>query len=155
MAHRLVISEADPASPQAAALIAALDDDLRARYPGLSIHGIDAAEFHRSGGVFLLGSLDGVGVACGAIRPLSHQVAELKRMFVAPGHRGRGFARILLQQLERLAAVRGYRTIRLETGVYQPEAIALYESTGYRLVPGYDEYISDPRSRCFEKLLVP
>ena len=63
--------------------------------------------------------------ACGAIRQLSSDVTELKRMFVAPGYRGRGFARAMLHALERIAAARGYRAIRLETGVHQPEAIPL------------------------------
>jgi putative acetyltransferase len=146
----LAIVEADPAVPEAAGLIAALDADLCERYPGLSIHGIDAAAFR---GVFLLGKLDGIAVACGAIRPLTGTVAELKRMFVAPDHRGRGFAREMLRALERIAFDRGYRTIRLETGIHQPEAISLYQSAGYRSIPCYDQYISDPRSRCFEKLL--
>jgi GNAT superfamily N-acetyltransferase len=151
--EELLIVEADPAAPEAASLIAALDADLEARYPGLEIHGIDAAGFRNGGGVFLVGKLDGVPVACGAIRQLSSDVTELKRMFVAPGYRGRGFARAMLHALERIAAARGYRAIRLETGVHQPEAIALYQSAGYRSIPVYGQYISDPRSRCFEKAL--
>jgi putative acetyltransferase len=148
----LIVDEMDPAEPEAARLIAQLDADLEARYPGLSIHGIDAAGFRRAGGVFLIGRLDGgVAVACGAIRPLSDGVAELKRMFVTAEHRGRGFSRIMLRALERIAAERGYRSIRLETGVHQPEAIALYQSAGYQAIPCYEEFIGDPRSRCFEK----
>ena len=147
------LAEADPAAPEAAELISALDADLRERYPGLPIHGIDPAEFRSTNGVFLLGRIHGIAVACGAIRPLSDGAAELKRMFVRSDHRGRGFAKAILKALERIATGRGYQTIRLETGVYQPEAIALYESAGYHGVPCFGEYASEPRSRCFEKSL--
>lgn len=78
---------------------------------------------------------------------------EVKRMYVRDGHRGRGFARAILSALEEIAARRGYRTIRLETGGNQPEAIALYQSAGYQPIPCYGAHAGDPRSRCFEKQL--
>lgn len=59
----------------------------------------------------------------------------------------------MLGALEQTAAARGYRAIRLETGIHQPEAIALYLSAGYHRIPCYEEFIGDPRSRCFEKSL--
>jgi GNAT superfamily N-acetyltransferase len=151
----LALVEADPAAPEAANLVAALDGDLRERYPGLSIHGLDCDEFRRTGGVFLMGWLDGSPVACGAIRPLGGEACEVKRMFVRQDYRGRGFARAMLAALERIATARGYRTIRLETGEYQPEAIALYQSAGYHPIPCYGEYAFDSRSRYFEKSLAP
>jgi putative acetyltransferase len=152
-ATHLVLVEADPAGPEGASLISALDRELRERYPGMSIHVIDPVGFRRTNGVFLLGRLDGVAVACGALRPLGDSGAELKRMFVRKDYRGRGYARVMLAALERVAIERGYRTIRLETGIYQPEAIALYESAGYHPIPGYGEDASDSRSRYFEKSL--
>jgi putative acetyltransferase len=149
----LVFVEMDPAMPEAANLISALDDDLRERYPGSPIHGIEPVEFRASGGVFLIGKLDGVGVACGALRPLSDGAAELKRMFVRRDQRGKGFGRAMLAALEKIATRRGFRMIRLETGVNQPEAIGLYESMGYYRIPCFGEYVPDHNSRCFEKAL--
>jgi putative acetyltransferase len=148
----LILAEADPTAPEAAALIAALDRDLNARYPGLEIHGIDAANFREAGGVFLLGRVENIAVACGALRPMSDPGAvEVKRMYVGDGHRGRGFGRALLLALEEIAVRRGFVTIRLETGGNQPEAIALYESAGYHGIPCYGGHAPDPLSRCFEK----
>ena len=141
--------------PEAASLISALDGDLRERYPGSPIHGIEPVEFRASGGVFLIGKLDGIGVACGAIRPLSDSTAELKRMFVRRDQRGQGFGRATLAELEKIATRRGFGMIRLESGENQPEAIGLYESTGYHRIPCFGEYTSDHNSRCFEKALVP
>ena len=79
--------------------------------------------------------------------------AELKRMYVAPAARGRGFARLLLAELERTASVAGARRMVLETGTRQPEAIALYRSSGYRPMPRFGIYREAPGSRCFAKPL--
>jgi ribosomal protein S18 acetylase RimI-like enzyme len=74
-------------------------------------------------------------------------------MFVAPEFRGRGIARALLVGLEELAAVAGYSTVRLATGVRQPEAIALYERHGYRLTQPFGKYVGDELARCYQKTL--
>lgn len=147
----LAIDEADPATPEAADLIAALDRDLGARYPGLPIHGIDAASFREGGGVFLVGRVAGIAVACGALRPLEDGAVEVKRMYVRDSYRGRGLGRAMLAALEEIAARRRYVIIRLETAEKQPEAIALYQSAGYEPIPCYGAHEADPRSRCFEK----
>jgi GNAT superfamily N-acetyltransferase len=145
--------EVDPSAPEARELISALDAELCKRYPNMPIHGIEPAEFQRSGGVFLIARVGGVPVACGAVRPLIDGSAEVKRMFVRPDQRGNGFGKAMLARLEDLARQRGYRTVRLETGDRQQEAIALYQSTGYHPIPRFGQYSDDPRSRCFEKPL--
>jgi putative acetyltransferase len=149
----LAFVEVDPTAPEAAELIGALDRDLGARYPGFPIHGIDAASFREAGGVFLVGRLADIAVVCGALRPMEPGAVEVKRMYVRDSHRGRGFGRAMLAALEEIAVRRGYRTIRLETGSGQPEAIALYQSAGYQPIPCYGEHATDPLSRCFEKPL--
>ena len=147
--------EADAGSQEATALMTALDADLRERYPGAPIHGIDVEEFRRTGGVFLIGRLEGVAVACGALRPFGVDgVGEVKRMFVRRGYRGRGFSRVVLQAVEQVARRSGYRAVRLETGLGQPEAMALYESAGYHLIPCYGVHAGEPDSRCYEKSLI-
>jgi hypothetical protein len=57
----------------------------------------------------------------------------------------------LLAELEAKAASFGYTVVRLETGNRQPEAIALYESCGYRRIAPYGCHKDDPLSICFEK----
>ncbi len=145
-------TEADPADREAVELIAALDRDLKQRYHGMPVRGIQAEGFVRSGGV-LVARIAGTAAGCGAVRPLDNVTAELKRMFVRPEYRGRGLAGALLAALEEVARVRGYRTIRLETGDGQPEAIALYRSAGYRPIDCFGEYAADPTCLCFEKTL--
>ena len=76
---------------------------------------------------------------------------EVKRLYVRPEHRGHGHSRVIMGALEHAAARAGAVRIVLETGVEQPEAIALYERIGYSRIPGYGEYMDDPRSVCFAK----
>lgn len=150
----LLLEDVDPAAPEAAALISELDRDLGTRYPGLPIHGIDAANFREAGGVFLVGRVEGIPAACGALRPMRDGTMEVKRMYVRERYRGRGFGRAMLSALEEIARRRSYTTIRLETGGKQLEAIALYESAGYQPIPCFGDHASDPLSRCFEKQLI-
>src|SRR5438270_4615077 len=119
----LIFIEMDPTTSAATNLICLLDTELRKRYPGMPIHGINPIEFRRRGGIFLLGKLVGLAVACGALRPLSRDAGEVKRMFVRKDQRGKGFGGGMLNALEQIAIRRGYQSVRLETGANQPEAI--------------------------------
>ncbi len=73
-------------------------------------------------------------MACGGLRPLAPGVGEIKRMFVTASARGRGHARALLAELERLAADGGCERVRLFTTEVLREARALYSTSGYRPV---------------------
>lgn len=79
--------------------------------------------------------------------------AELKRMYVVPGVRGRGLARRVLARLEEDARAAGRRRMVLETGTRQPEAIALYLSSGYEPCGKFGLYRCHENSRCFAKPL--
>ena len=103
--------------------------------------------------VFLIARVDGEPTGCGALRRIDDTTAEIKRMYVAPTGRRRGIARRILAELERAAAEFGYRAVRLETGIYQAEAIALYESSGYRRIPAFGHYVGSAISVCYEKLV--
>ena len=77
--------------------------------------------------------------------------AEIKRMYVRPGFRGQGLGQAMLDHLARYAAAHGVTVLRLETGIHQREAIALYERAGFRRIPPFGPYGEDPLSRFFEK----
>ncbi len=96
---------------------------------------------------------DGSPVGCGALRQIDGDTVEVKRMYVAPGARRRGIARQILGELERLAAGFGYGKIILETGTFQPEAIALYRAAGYLPTSSYGRYVGNPEAHCFTKPL--
>jgi GNAT superfamily N-acetyltransferase len=124
----------------AVGLIAQVQQEYVVRYGGVDRTPVDPAQFAPPSGLFLVGYLNGVPIACGGWRAHRDGTAELKRMYVAPPGRGRGLARAVLGELERTARQAGHRQIILETGLRQPEAVALYHSEGYRAVPGFGVY---------------
>lgn len=92
-------------------------------------------------------------VACGAIKEYEKGTMEVKRMFTLPASRGKGIAARVLSELENWAAELNYTKCVLETGKKQPEAIRLYEKSGYKLIPNYGQYAGVENSVCFEKIL--
>ena len=94
-------------------------------------------------------------IGCGAVRLIDSRPAEIKRMYVVPGMRGRGIARQVLDALElearRLRAAR----LLLETGTRQPEAIALYTRAGFSETGPFGEYRPSPLNTFMEKALSP
>jgi putative acetyltransferase len=90
-------------------------------------------------------------VACGAIKHYDEQAMEVKRMFVLPAYRGSGLAKEVLKELETWTAELNYSACILETGLMQPEAIALYKKCNYSIIPNYGQYIGDEKSVCFRK----
>ncbi len=96
---------------------------------------------------------DDMPVACGAIREITPEIMEVKRMYTLPKSRGKGFAVKLLAELELWASEMHYTKCILETGKKQPEAIALYKRCGYSAIPAYGQYLNIENSICFEKLL--
>lgn len=96
---------------------------------------------------------DKVPVGCGAIKKLSSDSMEVKRMYTSPESRGKGIASIVLTELEKWSAELSYQKCLLETGKKQPEAIALYHKNGYKVVKNYGQYAGIENSICFEKTL--
>ena len=92
-------------------------------------------------------------VGCGAIKEFSSQTMEVKRMFILPDFRGKGFASLILAELENWALELGFKKCILETGKMQPEAIELYGKNGYCKTPNYGQYAGVNNSLCFEKNL--
>ena len=132
------------------------------RYGSSDESPINPLHFEDPEGAFFVGYSDDAPIAMGGWRwhvvPPDVGAAssvEIKRMFVVPEARGLGVARRILAHLEATAQTAGAASIVLETGLRQPEAIALYESAGYRPVAGFGHYADSPLSRCFAKVLSP
>ena len=137
-------------SADARRLIAELDAHLNSLYPPEdNFLELPAAD------LFLIARDDGDAVGCAAVRFLDARTAEVKRMYTSPRVRGTGVARRLLDELEAFARERGARRLVLETGPRQPEAITLYERSGFVVVPCWGEYADGNNSVCYEKPLNP
>jgi GNAT superfamily N-acetyltransferase len=149
--------------PDAASLVEEVQGEYVARYGGRDETPIDPTYFDEPNGAFFVGYLDGRPVATGAWRRRTDvQVdgtsltAEVKRMYIVAGARGLGLARAMLAHLEDTAREAGAEVMVLETGARQPEAIALYQSSGYLPIPGFGFYRDSPISRCLARsLLLP
>lgn len=121
--------------------------EYRRRYGGPGdVAPIDPHEFDAPAGLFVLAHADGDLAAMGGWRrhpglPRGSD-AEIKRMFVRPTFQRRGLARALLAHLERTALDAGVQRLVLETGPAQPDAIALYRSSGYTDVEPFGYYAS-------------
>jgi putative acetyltransferase len=94
-------------------------------------------------------------VGCGGLRELPGNQAEVKRMFVAPSHRGTGVSSAILLELERFGRERGWSRLVLETGDQQPDAVRFYEREGYTSIPLFGYYVGSPLSLCYEKVFAP
>jgi GNAT superfamily N-acetyltransferase len=148
----LTISPDDPIGETARKVIDDLCAEVGARY-GTPPSPFSLSEAAAERTVFLIARLGDEPVGCGAIRRIDDDTAEVKRMYVAPAGRRKGIARRILAELESRAVGFGYRAIRLETGILQPEAQGLYESGGYRRIAAFGNYVGNPTSVCYEKVL--
>lgn len=92
-------------------------------------------------------------VGCGAIKDFNNSTQEVKRMYVRKEFRGQGIAIEILQNLENWAFALGFKKCVLETGIHQPEAIALYLKCEYFKTSNYGQYQGVESSICFEKEL--
>lgn len=140
------IAPESPAQPEVEALIAASDDYSLARYPVLGHFGTDIAGLLDPDIVFLVARLGADAVGCGAIKWAGDGTAEVKRMFVADGARGRGIGRGILSRLIDLARERGIDRLNLETGPLNTEAVALYRAMGFAESGPFPPYEPNPWS---------
>lgn len=140
--------------PDAAKLIAEVQLEYTERYGGPDHTPVNPDEFAPPLGYFFIGYDADGPVACGGWR--SHgEDAEIKRMYVSERARRRGYARLILAELERTARDAGHTRIILETGDKQPEAVALYRSAGYTPVTPFGYYAGEPLAIHLGKWLAP
>lgn len=150
---------------QSDALAGPLLDELAVEYVGrygarlpaeyVDMRAYPAEEFAPPSGALIVGVIDGAPVAGGAFRRFDADTAELKRIWTASTHRQRGYGKLVVAELERVARQRGYARVYLTTGPRQPEAVALYLSAGY--APLYDTSLPPETVgvHAFEKHLPP
>ena len=134
-------------------LVALLDAELAIR------DGDDHDFYHQFNGI---DALDHVVVAysnnkamgCGAFKVHNKQQIEIKRMYVLPAARKKGYAAAILSALETWATDIGFGEAILETGKAQIEALSFYPKQGYLVIPNFPPYIGIDNSVCFSKPLI-
>ncbi|TMC00596.1 MAG: GNAT family N-acetyltransferase [Chloroflexi bacterium] len=150
---RVILAER-PDTAEAQALIAELEDHLASLYPAESRHGYGVEKMLREGVAFFVVREEGAPAGCGGVQLFGAEYGELKRMYVRPQFRGLGLGKMILDRLVEHARRHGVRLLRLETGIYQEEAIGLYEAAGFQRIPPFGSYKEDPLSVFFEKRIL-
>jgi putative acetyltransferase len=149
----ITIAPEDPRSQVVQDMLAAFVEDVKRRYdrPPADVGTFDPALVSAPRSVFLVARRDKTAIGCGALVPMDESHVEVKRMYVKPDERGHGFATRILEELEAFARKFDYDAMRLETGVNQPESIALYGKAGFYRIPNFPPFVGDPSAVCFEK----
>jgi GNAT superfamily N-acetyltransferase len=152
LVHMISVSNEDPGSQDSQALMAELGAVLQAITGSSGNASFDVNDVRGDGARFAVArTADGTAVGCGAFRPFTNGVAEIKRMYSRPGHQGVGSA--VLAHLEQDAAALGYAALCLETRLVNQHAVAFYEARQYQRIPNYGKYAGNPLAACFQKQL--
>jgi putative acetyltransferase len=133
-----------------AELLMASDAYMASLYPSESNHMTGVTSLKSPEATLVARVEDGIAITCGAIVREPHGYAELKRMFVPARLRGMGLGKEILRKLISIAEFEGL-TLRLETGVMQPEAVGLYQAHGFRKIGPFGHYSADPLSVFMER----
>jgi GNAT superfamily N-acetyltransferase len=134
-------------------LIIALDKDLWLRYPEVQ-QDYEILDKVKNIPTVVVAYVDALPVGCACFRPFDNHSVEIKRMFVYAAMRGQGIAYSILKELETWAISQGFTRAVLETGKRQPEAIALYQKSGYTFMDKYPPYEQMENSVCLQKPLL-
>jgi len=145
----------DPLQPAALALMAESERYMSALYPAESNHFESPEALTKSNVIFLGVFLQQRLIGCGAVKMMQDDghYGEVKRVFIHTDFRGRGYSRQLMLALESALKQQQVPLSRLETGIYQPEALGLYEKLGYQYREPFAGYQTDPLSVFMEKIL--
>ena len=134
-------------------LIIALDKDLWVRYPEIQ-QDYEVLDKVKNIPTVVVAYVNALPVGCACFRPFDNNSVEIKRMFVHADQRGQGIAYNMLKELETWAISQGFSRAVLETGKRQPEAIALYQKSGYTFMDNYPPYEQMENSVCLQKPLL-
>jgi GNAT superfamily N-acetyltransferase len=132
------------ADPLAQELVGRVQQEYVQRYGGPDGAVVSPEEFEPPHGLFLVAEVDGAPAACGAWRALGDGRAEMKRVYVEPAFRRRGLAQVVVDAIEADATRAGVRSLVLNTGPEQPEALALYAVLGYEPAQPFGIYADEP-----------
>ncbi len=118
-----------------------------------SRHAFSIEKLLREGVAFFIALYDGKPAGCGGVKLFDSDYGEVKRMYVRPVYRGFGIGKAILNHLAAYLQEHGMNVLRLETGIYQTEAIGLYQRWGFQRRSPFGEYKEHPLSLYFEKML--
>ncbi len=138
----LVIETVDPRRPDARDALSRYLAEIVSRVEGISVapsQADDVDDYTAPGGRFLLVQRGDAVIGCGAVRSLTPEIGELKRMWIRPDARGAGLGSRLLSALVAESRALGHTTLLLDTNAALTEALALYRKHGFEPVEPYND----------------
>jgi len=151
---QITIEATRPDTAEAVELLGELDTYLlQLPYPAESRHAFSIEKLLREAVAFFVLRYEGKPAACGGIKLFGSEYGEVKRMYVRPAFRGLGLGKAILDQLAAHARASKVNLLRLETGIYQTEAVGLYDKYGFQRRGPFADYQQDPNTVYFEKPL--
>jgi putative acetyltransferase len=147
----VTIAKEAPRQADVIRLLNLSDAYMASLYPAESNHLLDVSALEKPSVHFFVARHEGRIVGCASLVDAGDGTAEIKRMFVDPASRGLSLGKKLMEALEEQAKALGLATIRLETGISQPEAIGLYRKAGFLEIDAFAPYKPDPLSMFMEK----
>ena len=134
-----------------AAIIDELSANLYLRFGSDGKNSFTDWQVNNSKYVFVIAEINNEIVGCGAIRPISETIGEVKRMYSK--YPGKKIGKTILAFLEDIASKSGYEELILETRIKNTEATQFYEKQDYKVIPNYGKYKDRTDAICFGKSL--
>ena len=151
MTTQFIITPENPESGDAIGLLNELSESLTSITGNSGSASFDATDVSVPRSLFVVArNMEQKAVGCGALRPISNDVAEIKRMY--SNERGAGSA--ILKYLETKAFEMNYREVWLETRRVNEYAVNFYLRHGFQPIPNYGKYLGNPDAICFAKTLI-
>ena len=147
----ILIKEVPVSSDDAGILLEELNKTLENITGASGATSFEVSDMEESRAAFMMAFVNYQPVGCGAIRELSQDTAELKRVYARKNHLG--IAHKLVNALEQKATQNGYKFIQLETRKVNKHAVEFYQACGYKVVSNYGKYVGRDEAICFEKEL--
>jgi GNAT superfamily N-acetyltransferase len=151
MTKKLFLKTANPNDEKVLAIIEELSANLYLRFGSDGKNSFTDWEYNNSKYLFVVAEIDNEIVGCGAIRPISESIGEVKRMYSKYPRKKIGQS--ILAYLEEIALKSGCTELILETRIKNSEATQFYKKQGYKVIPNYGKYIDRPEAICFGKSL--
>lgn len=151
MSEKISITITNPDDEKVLAIIEELSANLYLRFGSDGKNSFTDWQYNNSKYIFAIAEIDNEIVGCGAIRPISETIGEVKRMYSKYPRKKIGHT--VLAYLEDIASKSGYTELILETRIKNSEATQFYEKQGYKIIPNYGKYTDRPEAICFGKSL--
>jgi ribosomal protein S18 acetylase RimI-like enzyme len=152
MEQILFLKKTNPDDNSIVSILNQLSQNLLERFGSDGKNSFTDWENNNSKYVFVIAELNSEIVGCGAIRPVSEYVGEVKRMYSK--YQGKNIGKTILTFLEAAAIETGYSELILETRIKNEIACGFYQKAGYNIITNYGKYANNPEAICFKKTLI-